>query len=127
MIVENRVIKSFVKRIRENVLEFDFYRQMDVGEAATADSVGRSGDMNRGQDAVVQPLETQVDIEDRVGLNGHEALTELLGNNDLELVLAHLAGTMDEVVDPHRVGRLLEFVHNIRVYRPRRPQIPAMR
>jgi hypothetical protein len=64
----------------------------------------------------MQPLETQIDVEDRLGLNGHEPFAELLGNNDLELVLAHLTGTVDEVVHPHRVGRLLEFVHNIRVY-----------
>jgi hypothetical protein len=37
-------------------------------------------------------------------------------------VLAHLTGTVDEIVHSHRVGRLLEFVHNIRVYpRPARP------
>ena len=104
VIVSNREVESFVLRIREKLLEFDFDRELDGVEAAHALRRGDRVDLGGHQDAVVQPLQAQVDAHRSALLDGRHRLAEALGRVELEHALTHLAGAVHDVVHGHGVG-----------------------
>ena len=129
MILDNRVVKSFVNRVREKFLNLDFDGQFDLVEASTALAGGDRSDVCRDQDAVVERFEAHVEVHFRVLGDADQGIAEGFGYDDIQLVLAHLAGAVHEVVhrDGERGGG--EVRHNRQFYvtravraRPRRDQ-----
>ena len=102
MILDNRVVKSFVNRVREKFLNLDFDRQFDFIEASTALASGDRGDVGGDQNAVVQRFEPHVEMHFRVLGDADHGIAERFGYGDIEAVLTHLAGAVHEVV--HRNG-----------------------
>src|SRR5690606_788330 len=95
--------ESFVRRIREKLLNLDFDVDLDRVEAAHALGVGDGVDAGGDEDPVVQALEPEVDVQLLPRLDGGGALAELLGHGEVEFTLAQLAGAVHEVVDLHDV------------------------
>ena len=62
MFVGNGVVKSFVNRIREKLLNFDFDGLFDTVEASHALTRCHSVDIGRHQNAVVQRLEAHLEM-----------------------------------------------------------------
>jgi len=102
MIVGNRVIKSFVKRVREKLSKIDFDRQVDLNQAANAFSFGVDIDLAGDEDAVVEGLQTNIKVHFCTGTYTDYGVAEPFGYNDVERALAHLARTMHKVI--HRKG-----------------------
>ena len=102
MIVGNRVIKSFVDRIREKLGEIDFDRNLYLDEAANALTLGHHIDIAGDQNAVVEGFETHIHVKIRAGLNTDYGVAKRFGYNNVERELAHLARPMHQVV--HRNG-----------------------
>jgi hypothetical protein len=102
MIVGNRVIKSFVHRIREKLRKIDLEGNLDVDQAAHALSLGDNIDIAGDEDAVVEGLQSDIEVHVRAGLHSDDGVAEPFGYNDVERVLAHLARTVKKVV--HRDG-----------------------
>ena len=102
MILDNRVVKSFVNRVREKFLNLDFDRQFDRIEASSALAGGDRGDVCGDENAVVQGFETHVEVHLGVFGDADQGIAEGFGYDDIEFVLAHLAGAVHKVV--HRNG-----------------------
>ena len=102
MLVGDRVVKSFVLRVREKLLDFDFDREFDGVEAAHALPEGDGVDVGRDEDAIVQGLETDIQVDDRAVLHADDSIAEALAENSVKLAFAHLTGTVHEV--EHRDG-----------------------
>jgi len=102
MILDNRVVKSFVNRVREKFLNLDFDRQFDRIEASTALAGGDRGDVRGDENAVVQGFEAHVEVHLRVLGDADQGIAERFGYGNIELMLSHLAGAVHEVV--HRNG-----------------------
>ncbi len=107
MVVLNLKLESFSRMIREKLLELDFDRQRHVDQASTALAFGHRIDARRHEDALVDGLQPDVEIELRPLANGHETLTEGFANRHLESMLAHLARTVEEVAHVHAERRIL--------------------
>src|SRR5690606_32845250 len=105
LVVSNHEVESFPRRIREKLLEFDLDVDLDGVEAAHALGNGDGVDVAGGEHALVEALEAQVDVQLLAGRNRRGALAQLLGQDDVELALPHLTGTVDEVANVHDEGR----------------------
>lgn len=111
MIILNLVLKSFVLRVRENLLDFDFDRLGDVDEAANALSRGRRVDLSGHQDAVVECLETHIQEQSGPLLDADDGVAEALDDRRLELELAHFAGAVNDIEDADRVRGFIVMGH----------------
>ena len=102
MIINNRVIKSFVDRIREKLGEIDFKGNLHINEAANTLTLGHNVDIAGHQNAVVERFETHIHVEIRAGFDTDYGVAKRFGYNNVERELAHLARPMYQVV--HRNG-----------------------
>jgi len=102
MIVGNRVIKSFVDRIREKLGEIDLERNLHVDEAADALTLGHHINIAGDEDAVVKRFESHICMQVCAGFNTDNGVAKRFGYNNVERELAHLARPMNQVV--HRNG-----------------------
>ena len=116
MIVVNRVIKSFVDRIRENLLEFDFDPLGHVDEAPDALALGRRVGLATHQNAIVERLETHVNGEARPRSHADYGVTETVWNDNIQLLLAHLARAVHEIEHRHGVRSLGDVGHEEQFY-----------
>jgi len=116
MIFRNRVVKSFVLRVREKLLDFDLHRKCDVIQAATALSFGNRVDIRRHQNAVVERLEPHVEAQHRTIADAHHGVPEAFGYDDIDFALTRLAGAMHEVEDRDVVWVVSHVRHEGRVY-----------
>ena len=109
VIISNREVESFIERIREKLLEFDSERDRDGVEAAYALPHRLGDDLGADEDALVQALELDVDLERCSLFDDRGTGAELLGGADVEGTLAHLTGAMHEIahveVERVRCGR----------------------
>ena len=122
MIVLNRIVKSFVERIREKLGKLDFDRQRDVDEAANTLPLGDRLDISGDQDAVVQRLETGIDVQLRTLAHADYGVTHIVVDRHIDGLLAHLAGAVNDVDNGHGVRSFAEVWHEGRVYpTPSRP------
>ncbi|MCU1407417.1 MAG: hypothetical protein JWQ43_3720 [Glaciihabitans sp.] len=112
MIVGNRVIKSFVKRVREKLSKIDFDRQVDVNQAANALSFSDRVNVSGDKDAVVKGLEAHVKVHFCTVTHTDDGIAEPFGYNDVERALAHLARAMYEVIHRKGEGGKGEVRHN---------------
>jgi len=76
MILDNRVVKSFVNRVREKFLNLDFDGQFDRIEASAALAGGDRGDVCGDQNAVVQGFEAHVEVHLRVLGDADQGIAE---------------------------------------------------
>jgi len=104
MFVGNRVIKSFVLRIREKLCKIDLKRNLNIDQAAYALSGGDHIDVTGDQNAIVQRFQSDVYVNLRAGLHTDYGVAEPFGYNDLERALAHLARTMKKIKDRNGEG-----------------------
>jgi hypothetical protein len=102
MFAGNRVIKSFVLRIREKLCKIDLEGNLDVDQAAHALAGGDHVDVSRDQNAVMQRFESEVYVNLRAGLHSDYGVAEPFGYNNVERALAHLARPMEKI--EHRDG-----------------------
>jgi len=116
MILDNRVVKSFVNRVREKLLDFDFDRQFDRIEASTALAGGDCGDVRGHENAVVQAFQAHVEVHFRALGNADHGIAEGFWHGDIEVALAHLAGAVHEVVHLNGERGGGEVRHNRRSY-----------
>jgi len=124
VVVLNLILESFPRMIREKLLELDSDRQGDVDEAPAALPLGRRVDVGGHQDALVHRLEPEVDLDLGTLAHADETLAERLGGRDVESLLAHLAGLVEEVANIHAERGLLEG-HDRRFYAPRGTARPS--
>lgn len=104
MIVDHRVVKSLVERIREKLLNIDLDGKAHVVEAANALAGGHRIDFCRDENAVVERLESHVEVHRGSLANGDQFGAEVVGKGDIELALAHLARSMHEIEDLDEEG-----------------------
>jgi hypothetical protein len=104
MILGNRVVKSFVHRIREKLCKIDFEGNLDVGQAAHALAFSNHVDLTGDEDTVVERLQTNIDVHGGAVLDTDDRVAEAFGYNDVERALAHLARSMQEIEDRDGVG-----------------------
>lgn len=128
MVVLNLEVSFFLTRIREKLLELDFDWPDDIGQAASADAfvlgIRRSGDEN----ALMNGLHPDVEIDVRTLLEGDDPLTPLFGEGDGESVFAHLTGVSDDVADGHHERAVQSSLHTfILPADPEREAVPAER
>jgi len=116
MIADNRVVKSFVHRIREKLLDFDFDRQRDVIKASNTLAEGDRVDVCRHQNAVVERFESHVQVHLRARAHTDYGVAVALIDGDVEGTLAHLAGAVHEVEHRNGVRGRSEMGHKGRFY-----------
>jgi hypothetical protein len=104
MILGNRIVKSFVHRIREKLCKIDFEGNLYVDQAAHALAFSNHIDLTGDEDTVVEGLQTNVDVHGSAVLYANDGVTEAFGHNDVERALAHLARPMQEIEDRDGVG-----------------------
>jgi len=97
VVIVNLMLRSFLTRVREKFLKFDFDALRDIGEAPSADSRGGRRDIRGHENAFVHGLEADVLLDLRAFFHRDEALAQLFWRDNAQRVLAHLAGTADEV------------------------------
>lgn len=102
MLVDNRIVKSFVNRVREKLLDFDLDREADVVEAPDALALGLHRGGSGDEDAVVKRLEAHVELHVRALPDPDDEIAERFVDGRVDLELAHLSGAMQEV--EHRNG-----------------------
>ena len=116
MVVVNLKIKSFVRRIRENFLEIDLDRHLDVGEASAAHPDGRRGELCADQDSLVDRLESEVRVDRRTLGNADQPLPHFRADREADLLLAHLTWAVHEVIHMNGVRSGSELGHDDRFY-----------
>ena len=105
VIVLNREVESFIRRIREKLLEFDLERNAHRVEAPHTLSGRDRRDLGRHQDALVQALEAHVDGEVGTFRDDGGTGSQLLGGGHVDGALPHLTGAVDEVAHVQVEGR----------------------
>lgn len=60
MFIDDRVVKSFVKRIRENLLDFDLDRKLHHIEATNALASGHNIHVSGHQNAIVKRFQPHI-------------------------------------------------------------------
>jgi hypothetical protein len=99
VVVLNLEVSFFLTRIREKLLELDFDGPSDVDEAATTHAGVLRIDDSRDQNALVDRLQTDIQIEFGTGLIGHDPLSPGILQGHGELMFAHLSRLADDVAD----------------------------
>jgi hypothetical protein len=117
VIIANRVVDGFALRIAEELLDIDSDGEPHRVEAAPALPRGLRRDVGGDEDAVVQPLQAEVDAELGSLRDDGGSLAQLLGQCDVELALAHLAGAVHHIVDVDRERGGAEVRHGPELYR----------
>jgi hypothetical protein len=102
MFIDDRVVKSFVKRIRENLLDFDLDRQLHHIKAPNALPGGNSIHVGGHQNAVVKRFQPNIKVNYVAGTNADYRVAKALHHGRVDLVFAHFARAMHEV--EHRNG-----------------------
>jgi len=102
MFIDNRVVKSFVKRIRENLLDFDLDRKLHHIEAANAFSGGHNVHIRGHQNAIVERLQAHIQVHHIASTNADYSVAKALNYGRINLMLAHFARAVHEV--EHRNG-----------------------
>lgn len=105
----NLVLESFIRRIREKLLDFDFDGLSHLDEAPDALPHSRTVDLQRHEDPIVQGLQSRLDVEFGSGLHSDDGIAEIIGDRHVERPFTHLAGAVHEVVDVDR-ERILQVV-----------------
>ena len=101
----NLVVKSFVLRIREKLLQFDLKWNAHLDEASDAFSDGLAIDLGADQNTVVEGLHPQVDVQLGTLRNADDSVAEIPGNGDVELSLPHLARAVQKIEHLDGVGQ----------------------
>ena len=116
MLVDDRVVKSFVLRVREKLLNFDLDRQDDIVEAPHTLADSLSLDVSRDQNAVVERFEPDIHVHCGAVFHTDDSIAEAFGDDGVNLVFTHLAGAVHEV--EHRNGERggSEIRHEQRFY-----------
>lgn len=104
VIIVNRVVKSFVKRIREKLLKLDSNGNLDVDEAPDALPRRDRVDPTTHEDAVVQRLEAGIQLKNAASSHADDGSRELIVDDDVLTALAHLARAVHEVEDGNVIG-----------------------
>ena len=97
MVVVNLIIKSFVRRIREKLLEIDLDRDLDVSQTAASLADGRRSDFSRDENSLVNRLQTQSSVQSRTLGDTDQTLAQPLLDRESKSLLAHLAGPVHHV------------------------------
>lgn len=118
VVVVNLEVRRFRIRIREKFLNLDFDRQFDVAEAASALAGRQCVDVDGHEDPLVNGLETHLLGERRALLDGDQTLAPALGEHHLEVVLAHLPGTVHQIAHVDAERRIVRSLpsHDRRFY-----------
>ena len=112
VIVDNRVVKSLVDRIREKLLDIDLNRQFDPVEASSALSDGHRIDVCVHQDTVVKRLHPKIEVHCRTLFDTDERVSEALCDNYVDFSFASLARSMHEIEDLDVEGVINGVRHN---------------
>lgn len=125
VVIVNLVIGGFITRVREKFLKLDLDTLLDVDEASAAHTGGDSFHLGGDENALMDGLETNAFVDRGPCPDGDEALTELLGCVDHDVVLAHLPRAPHEVADIDRERQLLVFTHTPDSIVRKRPDLRA--
>ena len=100
----NLVVIGNLRRIREKLLKIDLKIDRDLVEAPHTLSTSRRASLTRHENAVVQAFQTQVKLE--LGTRRYDRRTgaELLRRDEVDGLLAHLAGAVHDVAHIHAIG-----------------------
>jgi heme-degrading monooxygenase HmoA len=123
VIVLNCVVKCFVERIREKLGKLDFNRNADIDEAPYALAVGGAIHVSGHQNAVVEGLETHVDVELRTLTHTDYGVAHLVVDGHVDRLLAHLAGAVHDIDHRDGVRGFTEVWHEGKLYPTR--SLPA--
>ena len=96
-VVLHFVVKSFVVRVREKLLQVDFELLLHLDEAANTLTDRRHIDVCTDQNPVVKRLESHVDMHRRAQRNADHGIAERLRNDDVQGFLPHLTGTVHQI------------------------------
>lgn len=116
MVIVNRLLRSFLSRIREKFLNLDFNGLSYVCQASTALSRRRCGDICRDQDSLVNRLESDIFANLGALFNRDQTLAKLLRCHNGQLMLTHMPWATEEIVNTDRKRALLASTHRGQAY-----------
>ena len=116
-VVLHFIVKGFVLRVREKLLQVDFELLLDLDEAANTFADRRHIDLCTDQNPVVERLESHIDMHRRAQRNADHGIAERLRNDNVQGFLPHLTGAVHQIEDGDRVrarrGRKVSGHHGI--------------
>lgn len=116
MFIDDRVVKSFVKRIRENLLDFDLDRKLHHIEATNALASGHNIHVGGHQNAIVKRFQPHIQVHPVIGTNANYGVAKALNHGRINLMLAHFARTVHEVEHRNSERGNDEVGHNRQFY-----------
>lgn len=111
VVIVNLVVRGFALRVREKFLKLDLDTLGNVNKASSAHAGGDRFDLCGDEDALVDGLQPDPLMDRSAFADGDEALPELLGGGNDEVMFAHLSRSPHQVADIDRERQLLVFTH----------------
>jgi len=99
VILDDRVVKSLVVRIREKLLNIDSDGLFDAVQASSALSDGHRLDIRVDENAVVKRLHAQIEMYGGSRFDADQGIPESLGYHYIDFAFASLARSMHEIED----------------------------